>query len=287
MFLRLSHLSRYDYSKSVGFSAHALYLRPRETPRQRLHSFELKISPDARVVATRDMQENPLDWAYFPVESRCATLEFRTEFFVETLDTNPFDFLLKPAALTFPFEYDFAEKFALAPCLTPPLDPAPLQSWLAQHLPNPPKETVSFITELNTAVHRSLQYTRRDAAGIQSSTDTLNLGSGSCRDYAVLFIELCRLQGLAARFVSGYLYEPPPADGSPPLPPAMHAWAEVYLPGAGWRGLDPTHAVLCDDAFIPVAHAALAKTVNPIQGGFYATGPVTSTLHHELTIEKL
>jgi transglutaminase-like putative cysteine protease len=103
----------------------------------------------------------------------------------------------------------------------------------------------------------------------------------------VLFIELCRLLGLAARFVSGYLYEPPPADGSPPFPSAMHAWAEVYLPGAGWRGLDPTHAVFCDDAFVPVAHAALAATVNPIQGKFYSKGPVTSALHNELRLEKL
>jgi transglutaminase-like putative cysteine protease len=287
MFLRISHLSRYEYSKSVGFDAHALYLRPRETTRQRLHNFALTISPTARVVATSDMQENPLDWAYFPIETRASVLEFRTEFMVETLDANPFDFLLKPTALTFPFTYDFAEKFVLAPCLSAPLDPAPLQAWLAQHLPHPPTETVSFVTELNAAVNRSLIYNRRDVPGIQSSTDTLSLGSGSCRDYAVLFIELCRLVGLAARFVSGYLYEPPFANGSPSASPAMHAWAEVYLPGAGWRGLDPTHAVLCDDAFVPVAHAALAETVNPIQGAFYGASPVTSSLHHELTVQKL
>lgn len=287
MFLRVTHLSRYDYSRPVSFDPHALYLRPRETPRQRLHNFSLAIAPAARVVTTCDMQENPLDCAYFAPDLTASRLEFRTEFLVETLDANPFDFLLKPSALAFPFAYDPAESFALAPCLTPPADPAALRTWLGRHLPDPPRETISFLTALNGAVRQSLLYNRRDEPGIQSAATTLALGSGTCRDYAVLFIELCRLHGLASRFVSGYLYEAPPASGAPLPPPAMHAWAEVYLPGAGWRGLDPTHGVFCDDAFIPVAHAALADTVNPVQGKFYSPTPATSSLHHELTLERL
>ena len=136
-------------------------------------------------------------------------------------------------------------------------------------------------------MHQALRYTRRDEPGIQSAGTTLALGSGSCRDYAVLFIELCRLQGLAARFVSGYLFEPPPPGVAQPVPPAMHAWAEVYLPGAGWRGLDATRGIFCDDAFIPVAHAAIAESVNPVQGTFYGLSNVTSTLYTHLAIEKL
>ncbi len=287
MFLRVTHLSRYDYSSPVAFAPHALYLRPRENPRQRLHNFSLAITPAARLVTTRDMQENPLDCAYFAPDLTASRLEFRTEFLVETLDANPFDFLLKSSALNFPFAYDPAESFALAPCLTPPADPAALRAWLVRHLPDPPRETVSFLTALNTAVLQSLSYRWRDEPGIQSATETLALGSGTCRDYAVLFIELCRLHGLAARFVSGYLYEQPRLNLASPPPPAIHAWAEVYLPGAGWRGLDPTHGVFCDDAFIPVAHAALADTVNPIQGKFYSSTPATSFLHNELTIERL
>lgn len=290
MFLRLVHLTRYDYSEPVSFAPHALYLRPRESPRQRLHHFALEITPTARRIATNDPLDNALDWAYFAPENPATKLEFRSELLVETLDTNPFDFFLKPTALTFPFQYDPAEHAALTPCLTPRLDsPAPdvLRAWLDKHLPAPPTETVPFLMALNSSLNRALLYTRREEQGIQSAAETLARGSGSCRDYAVLLIELCRALGLAARFVSGYLFEPAATGAAPPLPPAMHAWPEVYLPGAGWRGLDPTRGIFCDDAFVPVAHAALAESVNPIQGTFYGPATVASKLTTVLSVEKL
>ena len=240
-------------------------------------------------IATRDAEDNALDWAWFPPDLTAPRLEFRSEFMVETLDTNPFDFFLKPSALTFPFAYDAAERYALAPCLTAPrgTDEPQLRAWLAHHLPAPPPDTVAFLAALNTTVRQALAYTRRDEPGIQTPTETLALRSGSCRDYAVFFIALCRTLGLAARFVSGYLHEPPAPGISNPLPPTMHAWAEVYLPGAGWRGLDPTRGIFCDDAFVAVAHASLAESVNPIQGGFYSPVPVSSHLSTHLTIERL
>lgn len=290
MFLRLVHLSRYDYSEPVSFAPHALYLRPRETPRQRLHTFALEIAPAARRIATNDPLDNALDWAFFAPENPATRLEFRSELLVETLDANPFDFFLKPTALTFPFRYDDAEQVALTPCLTPRADsPAPkvLRAWLDQHLPAPPSETVPFLMALNSAVQRTLTYTRREEQGIQSAAETLARGTGSCRDYAVLLIELCRMQGLAARFVSGYMYEPAATGAAPPLAPAMHAWAEVYLPGAGWRGLDATRGIFCDDAFVPVAHAAYAESVNPIQGTFYGPATAVSQLTTVLSLEKL
>lgn len=290
MFLRLVHLTRYDYTEPVSFAPHALYLRPRETARQRLHHFALEISPQARRIATNDPLDNALDWAFFAAETLGTRLEIRCELMVETLDANPFDFFLKPTALSFPFRYDPAEHVALAPCLTPRSDsPSPefLRQWLAQHLPAPPAETVPFLMALNTAVQRALTYTRREEQGIQSAAETLARGTGSCRDYAVLLIELCRALGLAARFVSGYLYEPAASGATPPLEPAMHAWAEVYLPGAGWRGLDATRGIFCDDAFVPVAHAAIAESVNPIQGTFYGPSTAISKLTTVLSVEKL
>lgn len=289
MFLRIVHTTRYDYSQPVSFAPHALYLRPRETPRQRLHQFDLTLSPAARRVATTDPLDNALDWVFFDANTSTTRLEFRSDLMVETLDANPFDFFLKPSAIAFPFAYDGAERVALLPNLTlrPETVPAELHAWLAQHLPAPPTETVPFLTALNTAVRANLRYSRRDEEGIQCASTTLSRGGGSCRDFAVFFIELCRTLGLAARFVSGYLHEPPPPDAPNPLPPTMHAWAEVYLPGAGWRGLDPTRGIFCDDAFVPVAHAAVAESVNPIQGTFYGPLGVTSRLSTLLTVDRL
>ena len=290
MFLRITHLTRYDYSSAVSFAPHALYLRPRETSRQRVHNFTLAVAPTpARLIATTDAEDNVLDWAYFAPDARATMLELRTEFLVETLDANPFDFFLKPAASAFPFAYDATERITLSSCLVPPAPATALalRGWLAHHLPSLPGETLAFLTALNTAIRSSLVYSRREEAGIQPAAQTLARGGGSCRDYAVLFIELCRLHGLAARFVSGYLHEPPEPALSDPAPPAMHAWAEVYLPGAGWRGLDPTRAIFCNDAFVPIAHSAVAASVNPLQGTFFSAGPVTSQLTTDLDVAKL
>lgn len=285
MFLRISHLTRYDYSSPVSFAPHALYLRPRESARQRVHDFTLRVSPDpARLITTHDAEDNALDWLYFDAATQSSTLEFCSEFLVETLDTNPFDFFLKPAATQFPFAYEPVERATLAPSLACATAPESLGDWLAHHLPSPPADTVDLLAALNSAVRASLTYTRRDEPGIQAAAETLALGRGSCRDYAVLFIELCRHVGLAARFVSGYLHEPPAPDDPNPLPATMHAWAEVFLPGAGWRGLDPTRALFCNDAFVPVAHSAVGEAVNPIQGSFFSPVSVTSRLTTRLTV---
>ena len=287
MFLRVTHVTRYDYSQPVSFAPHALYLRPRENTRQRLHSFDLTLTPTARRVPTNDAEDNALDWAYFDAGTLSTRLEFRSEFLVETLDANPFYFFLKPGALQTPFTYDPAETYALGPCFAPPrgTDSAQLRDWLAAHFSSPPRDTIPFLSTLNSAVRGALGYSRRDEPGIQTPAETLARGGGSCRDYAVFFIALCRHLGLAARVVSGYLHEPPNPAVTNPAPPAMHAWAEVYLPGAGWRGLDPTRGIFCDDHFVPVAHTALAENVNPIQGNFFSAGLAISTLNTHLTLD--
>ncbi|HWA09358.1 MAG TPA: transglutaminase family protein [Opitutaceae bacterium] len=287
MLLRISHHTRYDYAREVSFAPHLLYLRPRETPLQRLRSFKCNVAPQARLLSTVDAQDNCALWAHFWEKS--SALNLRSECEVETLSANPFDFLLRPAAAKFPFAYTPADRFALGPYLAPPFDRTQvrLREWLAAQLPEPPEETVAFLTALNGAIHRSIAYVRREQGAIQPSAETLALGSGSCRDSAVLLIELCRTLGLAARFISGYLYDPPPPEEKNPVPGAMHAWVEVYLPGAGWKGLDPTRDMFCDDTFVPVAHAAQADNANPIQGNYYASGPVSSKLTTSVVVEKL
>ena len=284
MKIHVSHVSRYEYDRDVSFSPHLLYLRPRENPLLRVNSFSFNISPEAKIIWTRDYYDNLLAWAHF--WERSSTMSLRAEFEVETLDTNPFDFILKPYAFSFPFTYEELHAFNLTPYLAPPYAETRtgLLNWLDEHFVDRPKDTVPYLVALTTLVYKTLRYQRREERGIQPSLTTLKLGSGSCRDYAVLFIELCRTLGIAARFVSGYLYDP---SADSPSAGAMHAWAEVYLPGGGWKGIDPTHGIWCDDAFIPVAHAAVAESVNPIQGSYYAPEPINHKLFSSVLVEKV
>lgn len=284
MKLRVSHLTRYEYDRQVGLTPHLLYLRPRESAAQRLVSHRLTVQPDARLCEIRDPHDNNLCWAHF--WERSSVLNIRSDCEVETRLPNPFDFILKPYAVPFPFKYEPVFDFALGPYLAPPFDDtqARLRAWLDEHFVDRPGETVPFLSALNSLLYQTLRYTRREERGIQPSATTLALGGGACRDYAVLFVELVRTLGLAARFVSGYMFSAPDDDHR--TAGAMHAWAEVYLPGAGWRGLDPTHGIWCDETFIPVAHAAQAESVNPIQGSIYSAGPAVTKLHVNVTVER-
>ncbi len=285
MKLRVSHHTRYEYDQCVGFAPHFLYLRPRESAYQRLLNHRLSIQPDAKIFHVRDPHDNNFATVHF--WERSNVLNIRSDFEVECDFPNPFDFILKPYAFTFPFKYERVFDFALGPYLAPPFDSTQshLHDWLDQYFIDRPKETVPFLTALNSLLFTHLKYNRREERGIQPSMRTLQLGSGACRDFAVLFMELCRTLGLAARFVSGYMFAP--SEDNERTAGAMHAWAEVYLPGAGWRGLDPTHGVWTDENFIAVAHAAQAESINPIQGGIYSTVPVGATLHADVIVERL
>ncbi|MBC8009350.1 MAG: transglutaminase family protein [Burkholderiales bacterium] len=285
MKLRVSHLSRYEYDREVGFSPHVLYLRPRESAHHRLISHRLSVQPEANLSHVRDPHDNNFAWAHFWEKS--SVLNIRSEFELETIFPNPFDFILKTYAFTFPFKYEPVFDFALGPYLAPPFDDtqARLRAWLDEHFVDRPTETVPFLSALNSLLYQNIRYNRREERGIQPSTRTLDLGGGACRDYAVLLVELARTLGLAARFVSGYMFAP--ADDNHRTVGAMHAWAEVYLPGGGWRGLDPTHGIWCDESFIPVAHAAQAESINPIQGGIYTPQAVSARLHADVIVERM
>jgi len=285
MKLRVSHTTRYEYPHPVDFTPHLLYLRPRATAHQRLLRHELSITPVAKLTSLRDAHDNDMDCAYFSVPS--ASLAIHSVFEVDNTQWNPFDFILEARASRFPFRYNDDEILALGAYLAPPFATTQkkLLEWLDSRLASRPSETVPMLEALNRLLFKSLGYLRREEEGIQPSLVTITTGGGACRDYAVLFIELCRTIGVAARFVSGYLYSPPAGENR--ASGAMHAWAEVYLPGAGWRGLDPTHGIWCDAIFIPVAHAAVAVSVNPIQGKLYARDSIGSTLHTEVIVEKI
>jgi len=287
MILQVSHLTRYYYSQKVHLSPHRLYLRPRETPRHKLRRFTSDFAPPARMVTTLDAADNVLAWCYW--NDAVTAVNLSTEFEIETLDANPFDFVVRPDAAGYPFKYDADERTALAAFLWLPASETAerLKRWLAEAIPQPPQETVAYLDAVNNAVRRAVEYTRREESGILEPLATLDQGKGSCRDSATLLIAVLRTMGLAARFVSGYLYEPPPDAGTPAVPTAMHAWTEVFIPGAGWKGLDSTRGIFCNDAFVPVAHAAQGATVSPVQGSYYGPPSTTAELQADITVQRV
>jgi len=294
MKLRIEHLTRHRYSGPVSFSAHNLYLRPIEGHLRRVHRFSVDTIPASTQSYVRDVNGNTLLKCNFAL-NESDILEFRTEIDVEINEDNPYDFLLESYALQYPFTYKGADATALVPFLLNEVleDENKVLDWFNQAVPSPAKhpDIVQFLTDLNHAIRRDIAYVRRDEEGIQSPNMTLSLRSGACRDMAALFISTVRQLGLAARFVSGYLYvESSDGDENHLLNRAagsMHAWAEVYLPGAGWKGFDPTNGILANSFFIPAAVSHLPAVVDPIQGHYFSKTTTNSELEVQLIIEEL
>lgn len=285
MHLSITHHTRYTYDREVQLQPHLIYLRPRENPLLAVKTFSLTFSPPgAKLHWMRDDFDNLPVSVEFPAPA--AALDVLMECEVVTADLPPFDFLVRDYATNFPFQYEPLHRFNLGLYLSPPPEAtlAALRPWLEAHFTDRPAATVPFLFALNQAIHHGIQYRRRDEEGIQTAETTLRLGTGSCRDLAVLFIECARTLGVAARFVSGYMYDPLATDDTLF---SMHAWAEVFIPGAGWRGLDPTSAIFCTNAYIPIAHAVVAPSVNPIQGSFFSEIPATATLSVKCRVRRL
>lgn len=284
---RIRHTSRYAYASMVPFSSHRFFLRPREDHHLRLLRFDLRLLPQGRLRWARDLHENFYATATPEGESRQLAVAMEAE--VDMLQDNPFDFILDPHAVHLPLRYQPAEASALAPylCRQGGAASTAVDRWIQALFPGGLQGgTVAELTRLNQAVHQVLRYTRREESGIQTPDQTLQRESGSCRDFTVLMIEACRACGVAARFVSGYLHVQA-ESGTTRADNAMHAWAEVYLPGAGWKGLDPTHGIFCGDGFIPVAVALDPASVSPIQGSYVSPRPVENELHATVEVTRI
>lgn len=284
MHLEISHSTRYDYDRPVQLLPHLLYLRPRENPLLQVNRFDLGLNPVGRLDWMRDDFDNITAGVRF--DGRFAALEVRADCAVTTAEIGAFDFLVRDYASMFPFHYEPLHGFNLGIYRAPPSGVVQqiLRDWLAAVFLDRPHQTVCWLLALNQAVYRGIRYKRRDEPGIQDSEVTIRLGTGSCRDLAMLLIECVRTLGLAARFVSGYMHDPT-TNGA--VSGAMHAWVEVYLPGAGWRGLDPTHGIFCHNAYVPVAHAVVAESVNPIQGSFFSSAPAVAVMRIDVRVRRL
>lgn len=284
----VDHLTEYRYDSPVSFGEHSLYLRPRESQTLRVSNFSLDTVPSGRLRWVRDCFNNVVAVVSLGLD-RSDILSFHCKMAFDVAEENPFDFILDARAIDFPFPYDDKEKQALEPYLGHDDEHDDrLHTFVRDTVGSPAGETVAILTSMNQAIFREFRYERRDDEGVQTPAQTLDRRSGSCRDMAELFVAATRCLGLASRFVSGYLHEPPSdgeRDSKNRAAGSMHAWAEVYLPGAGWRGFDPTNGILTDHHFVTAAVANHPEWVNPIQGKYYHEHEVGSQMRISLRVE--
>jgi len=199
-------------------------------------------------------------------DSPANQLVIESEVIIQQFNDAPLDFLVVDYAINYPFAYTREDWTVLAPYVNAaePTSGNQLNDWIANVWSGESIQTYVLLQRLCVHIHQTLLYQLREEPGVQSAAETLSRGSGSCRDFANLFTEAARRLGLAARFVSGYLHAPPSTINFG----ATHAWSEVYLPGAGWKGFDPTIGEIAGTNHIAVAVARLPKSVPPVAGSF-------------------
>ncbi|MBB5353932.1 transglutaminase-like putative cysteine protease [Haloferula luteola] len=267
---RIIHRTYYGFTSQVILGTHQLLLRPREGHDLKIESAKLVISPTAVVRWHRDVENNSVATASFSQPT--SRLAIESEMIIRQFNEAPLDFVVNETAANYPFEYPAADRELLVPYFGIGPVEAAVRDWIAMiwH-PAERIETYELLGRINSRIHQDVQYRTREEPGVQSAAQTLALGSGSCRDFSALFIAAARQLGLAARFVSGYLNAPPsPFDFG-----STHAWLEVYLPGAGWKGFDPTTGQLAGIDNIPVAVARDPESVPPIAGSYHGCSGAT------------
>jgi transglutaminase-like putative cysteine protease len=296
---QISHAINYQYDYPVALAAHQLRLRPRCDSFQQLQKFSLTIDPPPlQQYDSLELAGQLVTTAQFaPQPTTQLTIQTKSQ--VITTLVNPFQYLLEPGAVQLPIDYSVDVWQQLQPYLwgylsrSAAIDPVATQLgqevWLATN-----GRTTDFLQLLNQRIYQSCQYLFRETGAPLPPGITWSQQAGSCRDLAVLFMEICRSVGLAARFVSGY--QESSAELNPKTPPAittkipeqqqLHAWVEVYLPGAGWRGYDPTHGLaVADDHIALVASPQPAKAA-PITGTIQTGYMAQATMSYQLTIQK-
>ncbi|GAB2527828.1 transglutaminase family protein [Spirosoma aerophilum] len=280
----IHHHTRYDYDRLVSLSPHLIRLRPVAHSPASIESYSLTIQPANHVI----------HWQQDPFGNFIARVDFWEPMSFLSIDVdiiarlepvNPFDFLLDSYAISFPFAYEPQLKKDLAPYLDVTEQGHHWEQWL-QTIDQTEQSTIDFLIMLNRRIFQDIAYTTRMEPGVQTPEETLDLAIGSCRDSGWLLVQTLRHFGLAARFVSGYLAQVVP-QGPSELKEnslALHAWAEVFIPGAGWIGFDPTSGMLATEGHIPLACTSEPTGAAPVTG---TTDVNETTLSYTNTLEVI
>jgi transglutaminase-like putative cysteine protease len=285
--IRIHHKTAYLFHKPVRLGPHRLMLRPRESREVRLVASTLTVGPDATVTWAQDVFGNAIATATFRLNAASLAIDSVSD--VE-LSSSPWPvFPIAASACSYPFRYpdcDWVDLGSLA--VVQYLDPQRrLYDWARGFVRSNPTDTLSLLKDLADGVGRQIAYQSREEEGTQGPLDTLDRGFGSCRDFAVLFIEAVRSLGFGARIVSGYLYNPDGDRAGSQGLGSTHAWAEVYVPGAGWITFDPTNQSVGGFNLIPVAVARDIKQVMPVSGSFVGMTDSFAGMAVEVSVTSL
>jgi transglutaminase-like putative cysteine protease len=282
--IRISHTTVYHYRSAVSLNPHRLMLRPRESRELQLTSHTLKVSPDATIAWANDVSGNAVATASFAGKTDVLRIESSLKL---DLAANPWPiFNIAATALNFPFFYsndDRADLGALA--IQQYLDPnGRLKMWARSFMRNTAPDTLELLKAISLGVSESLQYEVRESEGTQTPNESLDCGRGSCRDFAVMFAEAVRSLDMGARIVSGYLYDPQGCATGSTGSGSTHAWAEVYVPGAGWINFDPTNRSIGGFNLVPVAVARDIKLLMPVSGSFVGIADAFAGMEVEVRV---
>ena len=285
MKLTVFHKSSYDYERPVELTSHAIFLKPLQRPYLKVENYKLKVSPQPQGMAERlSIEGNPFYQVWFSGET--SKLEVQSSFEVLLESFNPFAFIVD---LDFierirmdeekPFHYTQKENIILSPFLLTDHS-HDLLEFANSELRKNQNNLINYLMGITAKVHAQWKHIMREEENLWTPGNTFACSEGSCRDLAWMLIHMFRMQGLAARFVSGYSYNPELEAGH-----ELHAWVEAYLPGAGWVGMDPSLGLFTNENYIPLACSSEAENTLPIHGTYW--GAIKAELNTSVEITKI